>query len=73
MTDGASAVLLASRAEAQRRGLPILGTLRSFAVAGVDPAVMGIGPAYAIPRAVEMAGLTIDDIDVFEINEAFAS
>ncbi len=47
--------------------------LRSFAVVGVPPAVMGIGPAFAIPAAVEQAGLKLDDIDVFEINEAFAS
>ncbi|KAL4458860.1 hypothetical protein ABPG75_013725 [Micractinium tetrahymenae] len=73
VTDGAAAVLLMTRAEAARRGLPILGIFRSFAAVGVPPAVMGIGPAVAIPAAVEMAGLGLDDIDVFEINEAFAS
>ena len=73
VTDGASAALLMSRAEARRRGLPILGIFRSFAAVGVDPAIMGIGPAAAIPAALELAGLTIEDIDVFEINEAFAS
>jgi acetyl-CoA acyltransferase 1 len=73
ITDGASAALLMTRAEAVRRGLPILGIFRSFAAVGVDPAVMGIGPALAIPEAVAMAGLTLDDIDVYEINEAFAS
>lgn len=72
-SDGAAAVLVASRAEAQRRGLPILGTLRAFAVVGVPPDVMGIGPAVAIPEALKMAGLTKEDIDIFEINEAFAS
>lgn len=72
-SDGAAAVLVANRAEAQRRGLPIIGTLRAFAVTGVPPDVMGIGPAAAIPVALKMAGLTIDDIDIFEINEAFAS
>lgn len=72
-SDGAAAVLVASRAEAERRRLPILGTLRSLAVTGVPPDVMGIGPAAAIPEALKMAGLTIDDIDIFEINEAFAS
>jgi acetyl-CoA acyltransferase 1 len=73
VTDGAAAVMLMTRREALRRGLPVLGIFRSFAAVGVPPAVMGIGPAVAIPAAVEMAGLTLDDIDVFEINEAFAS
>lgn len=73
VSDGAAAVLLMSRREALKRGLPILGIFRSFAAVGVDPAVMGIGPAVAIPAAVEKAGLSIDDIDVFELNEAFAS
>lgn len=73
VTDGASVALLMTRREASRRGLPILGIFRSFAAVGVDPAIMGIGPAVAIPAAVAQAGLTLDDIDVFEINEAFAS
>ncbi|KAG1672421.1 hypothetical protein FOA52_013206 [Chlamydomonas sp. UWO 241] len=73
LTDGAGATLLMTRREAVRRGLPILGVFRSFAAVGVDPALMGIGPAAAIPVAVAQAGLTLDDIDVFEINEAFAS
>ncbi|BFZ01635.1 hypothetical protein BsWGS_04674 [Bradybaena similaris] len=73
VSDGAAAVLLMTRHEAQRRGLPILGILRSFAVKGCAPDVMGIGPAVAIPVALEKAGLTVDDIDIFEINEAFAS
>lgn len=73
MSDGAAAVLLMTRREALKRGLPILGIFRTFAAVGVDPAVMGIGPAVAIPAAVEAAGLTIDDIDIFELNEAFAS
>lgn len=73
VTDGASAVLMMSRREALRRGLPILGVFRSFAAVGVDPAIMGIGPAAAIPAAVAKAGLSIDDIDLFELNEAFAS
>lgn len=72
-SDGAAAVLVASREEAQRRSLPVLGTLRAFAVTGVAPDEMGVGPAAAIPVALKMAGLTIDDIEVFEINEAFAS
>ncbi|KXZ51925.1 hypothetical protein GPECTOR_11g51 [Gonium pectorale] len=73
VTDGAAAVLMMTRAEAVRRGLPILGIFRSFAAVGVDPSIMGIGPAVAIPAAVQRAGLTLDDIDVYEINEAFAS
>lgn len=73
VTDGASAALLMTRREAQRRGLPILGIFRSFAVTGVPPEIMGIGPAVAIPAAVKSAGLSLDDIDLFELNEAFAS
>jgi len=61
------------RSEALKRGLPILGRFVSFAVTGVPPSVMGIGPAYAIPIALKKAGLKIEDIDVYEINEAFAS
>lgn len=61
------------RSKAKELGLPILGVFRSFYVAGVPPAVMGVGPAYAIPPAVKMAGLKLEDIDLFEINEAFAS
>merc|ERR1712039_1042615 len=73
VSDGAALVLLARRSEAVKRGLPIVGRMRSYAVVGVDPLVMGIGPAYAIPAALEKADLKIDDIDIFEINEAFAS
>ena len=73
VSDGAAATLLASRAAAERLGLPILGTIRSFAVAGVPPEVMGIGPAFAIPACLKKAGLKVDDVDIFEINEAFAS
>jgi len=73
VTDGAAAVMLMTRREAIRRGLPVLLVFRSFAAVGVPPAIMGVGPAAAIPPAVEAAGLTLDDIDVFEINEAFAS
>lgn len=56
VSDGAAAVLLAKRSKAAQLGLPVLGVLRSFAVVGVPPDVMGIGPAYAIPVAVEKAG-----------------
>eukprot|EP00252_Welwitschia_mirabilis_P015391 TRINITY_DN3383_c0_g1_i1.p1 TRINITY_DN3383_c0_g1~~TRINITY_DN3383_c0_g1_i1.p1 ORF type:complete len:464 (-),score=108.32 TRINITY_DN3383_c0_g1_i1:176-1567(-) len=73
VSDGAGAVLLMKRSLANQKGLPILGVFRSFAAVGVDPAVMGIGPAVAIPEAVKAAGLEIPDIDLFEINEAFAS
>ncbi|XP_071949987.1 3-ketoacyl-CoA thiolase B, peroxisomal-like [Antedon mediterranea] len=73
VSDGAAAVVVAKRSAAQRYGLPILGRFISFAVVGVPPHVMGIGPAFAIPEALKKAGLTVDDIDVFEINEAFAS
>jgi len=73
VSDGAAVVLLARRSEAKRLGLPIIGRMRSYAVVGVDPLVMGIGPAYAIPAALEKAGLGVNDIDIFEVNEAFAS
>lgn len=73
VSDGAAAVLLMKRKTAQRLGLPVLAKFISFATAGVPPAIMGIGPAFAIPKALEKAGLSIKNIDVFEINEAFAS
>ncbi|CAN1131257.1 3-ketoacyl CoA thiolase 1, peroxisomal [Linum perenne] len=73
VSDGAGAVLLMKRSLAIQKGLPILGVFRSFAAVGVDPAVMGIGPAVAIPAAVKAAGLELQDVDLFEINEAFAS
>lgn len=73
LTDGAAAVLLMSREEAMKRNLPILGVWRSFAVEGVPPTIMGVGPVYAIPSALAKASLSTDDIDVYEINEAFAS
>ena len=72
-TDGAAVVLLMTRAEAKRRQLPILGVWRGYATKGVPPRIMGIGPAYAIPAVLEKTGLSLNDIDVFEINEAFAS
>ncbi|RWR97310.1 3-ketoacyl-CoA thiolase 2, peroxisomal [Cinnamomum micranthum f. kanehirae] len=73
VSDGAGAVLLMRRSLALQKGLPILGVFRSFAAVGVDPAVMGVGPAVAIPAAAKLAGLEVSDIDLFEINEAFAS
>ncbi len=73
VSDGAAAVLLMTRQEAQRRALTPLGTFRSYAVVGVDPAIMGVGPVAAIPAAVSKAGLTLQDVSLFEVNEAFAS
>lgn len=73
LSDGAALVLLARRSKAKELGLPILARFRSFAAVGVDPHVMGIGPAYAIPPALKQAGLSVGDVDIFEINEAFAS
>lgn len=73
ISDGAGAVLLMKRSVALKKGLPVLGVFRSFEAVGVDPAVMGIGPAVAIPLAVKSAGLELNNIDLFEINEAFAS
>ncbi|KAG7453695.1 3-ketoacyl-CoA thiolase, peroxisomal [Solea senegalensis] len=73
VSDGAAAVLIGRRSVVEALGLPVLGVLRGGAVVGVPPDVMGIGPAFAIPAALEQAGLSLDEIDVFEINEAFAS
>ncbi|MDQ6825213.1 MAG: thiolase family protein, partial [Candidatus Eremiobacteraeota bacterium] len=72
ITDGAAAVVLTSEAQAERDGLQPLGRVVSWGVVGVDPDVMGIGPAFAIPQALQRADLTLDEIDVVEINEAFA-
>lgn len=72
-SDGAAAVLLASREAVGRHGLRPLGRVVSFAVAGVEPDVMGIGPVRAIPKALALAGVAIGDIDLVELNEAFAS
>ncbi|KAG1462811.1 hypothetical protein G6F56_005435 [Rhizopus delemar] len=73
VSDGAAAVLLMKRKTAQKYGLPIVGKYITSAVVGVPPKIMGVGPAYAIPVAVERAGLRLEDVDVYEINEAFAS
>ncbi len=72
-TDGAAVVLVARRSAAKKLGLNILGRIVSYAVSGVPPEIMGIGPAFAIPDALKLAGLTVNDIDIYEINEAFAS
>ncbi|MBS0391791.1 MAG: acetyl-CoA C-acyltransferase [Proteobacteria bacterium] len=72
LSDGASASVLMSRAEAQRRGLTPLGTYRGLAVAGCGADEMGIGPVFAIPKLLARHGLTVADIGLWEINEAFA-
>ena len=73
MSDGAAAVLLARRSVAKRLGLPIVGKFVTAASIGVPPRIMGVGPAYAIPRVLELAGISQADVDFYEINEAFAS
>ena len=67
MTDGAAAVLLMRRDVAKKMGMKVLARIVSFAVAGVPPEIMGIGPALAIPAALKKSGLSMNDIDVFEI------
>ena len=73
LSDGASAQVLMDLATAQKEGLPILGLYRGFQVAGCGADEMGIGPVFAIPKLLDRAGLKIDDIGLWEINEAFAS
>jgi acetyl-CoA C-acetyltransferase len=73
LNDGAAALVLMSREEAERRGSPILARVKSFASAGVDPSIMGIGPVPASRRALEKAGWTVGDLDLIEANEAFAA
>jgi acetyl-CoA C-acetyltransferase len=73
LSDGAAAVVLMEAGEAARRGLEPLGTYRGIAVAGCEPDEMGIGPVFAIPKLLGQHGLTVDDIDLWELNEAFAS
>jgi acetyl-CoA acyltransferase len=73
LTDGAAAVLLASAEAAERLELRPLARFVTFAVAGVSPEVMGIGPVKAIPKALERAGIGVDDLDLVELNEAFAA
>jgi acetyl-CoA C-acetyltransferase len=73
LSDGASACVLMSDAEAVRRGVAPMGVFRGFAVAGCEPDEMGIGPVFAVPRLLERTGLTMDDIGLWELNEAFAS
>ncbi|MBM7867367.1 acetyl-CoA C-acyltransferase [Heliobacterium gestii] len=73
ISDGASAVLVTSREKAEQQGLPILGAFRSFAIGGVPAEIMGIGPVEAIPKALKLAGIGQDEVDLFELNEAFAA
>lgn len=73
MNDGAAAAVVMSRERAEALGLRPLAAFRSFALAGVEPEIMGVGPVEAIPKALKMAGMSIADVDLFEINEAFAS
>jgi acetyl-CoA acyltransferase len=72
-SDGAAALVLMSKEKAEALKLKPMATFRSFAVAGVPPEIMGVGPAYAVPKALKKAGLTIKDIGLVELNEAFAS
>ena len=73
LSDGASALVLMERKEAEKRGLQPLGAYRGIAVAGCGPEEMGIGPVFAVPKLLERNGLKVDDIDLWELNEAFAS
>ena len=72
LSDGAAALVMMSDREAERRGLTPLGVFRGLAVAGCEPDEMGIGPVFAVPRLLERQGLKMDDIDLWELNEAFA-
>ena len=73
LNDGAAALVVMSREEAEKRGAPVLATIKSWATAGVDPSVMGIGPVPASKKALEKAGWTVADLDLIEANEAFAA
>jgi acetyl-CoA C-acetyltransferase len=73
LSDGAAALVMMSDEEASRRDLEPMGAFKGWAVAGCEPDEMGIGPIYAVPKLLKRFGLTIDDIDIWELNEAFAS
>jgi acetyl-CoA acyltransferase len=73
MSDGAAAAVLMSAELAAQLGIPAMGRLIAFATAGCDPEEMGIGPVFAVPKALRMAGLALDDIGLIELNEAFAA
>jgi len=72
LSDGASACVVMNGKLAERRGLQPLGIFRGFAIAGCEPDEMGIGPVFAVPRLLQRAGLRMQDIDLWELNEAFA-
>ena len=73
LTDGAAAVIVTTEAHAKANGWAVLGTFRGFVAAGVAPEIMGIGPVAAVPKLLERAGVSLDAIDHFELNEAFAA
>src|SRR3954454_14368367 len=73
VNDGAAAIVVMSARKAQERGLKALGTVESYASVGVEPKIMGIGPVPAVRQALERAGLQLGDVDLFELNEAFAA
>ena len=73
MNDAAAAAVVMSREKANDLGLKPLAVFRSFGVGGVDPEIMGIGPVVAVPKALKYAGITLDQVDLIELNEAFAS
>lgn len=73
LSDGSAAVVMMEASEAERQGIEALGAFKGFAVAGCEPDEMGIGPVFAVPRLLERHGLSVDDIDLWELNEAFAS
>ena len=72
-SDGAASAVIADRAWAVERGLPVLAIMRGYQVVGTAPEIMGVGPRYAIPKVLAKAGIKIEDVGLFEINEAFAS
>ncbi|WP_293451182.1 acetyl-CoA C-acyltransferase [Planktotalea sp.] len=73
LSDGSAAVVMMEASDAERQGIEALGAFKGFAVAGCEPDEMGIGPVFAVPRLLERHGLTVDNIDLWELNEAFAS
>ena len=73
LSDGAASVVLMEADEAKQRGIEPLGAFRGFAAGGCEPDEMGIGPVFTVPKLLERAGLKVDDIDLWELNEAFAS
>jgi acetyl-CoA acyltransferase len=73
LSDGAAGVIIMSREKAEELGLTPLARFVGFAVAGVRPEIMGVGPIKAVPKVLQRTGLSLDDIDLFELNEAFAA